>query len=115
MTLRNFIDMLSDPTEIGQIYAVNKNGECVCQICYYSESNLTELHASIMEDMKDPRKARILGEDFYDICAEEFQTFQEHLDNEIIKIDLSERDIYVKCCEELWDYDPEDERDPFEI
>lgn len=109
MTLRNFIGMLSDGNEIEQIYAVNSDGYVVSQFCYFEEETLADYHEFLVSSPCPP------DEDELDSLYDEWQTFRDHLDNEIIKIDLLEREIHIRCCDELWDYDPEDDRDPFEI
>ena len=109
MTLRNFINMLSNGNDIDQIIAVNSSGEALYLFGYFEEETLADYHEYLVNSAFPP------DEDELDSLYDEWQTFRDHLDNEIVKIDLLDREIYVKCHDELWDYDTEDDRDPFEI
>lgn len=93
MTLRNFIGMLSDPTEIETVLIADENGKRVASTTYFGETTIDEYKAELAEDCKRWGE----DEDYFNACVAEFLLFHGCLDHEVIQIDLLDRDVWVRA------------------
>lgn len=113
MTLRNFIDMLTNPYSIDTIYAVDTDGY-MTPISYCHEESIEEYRENYRNS--ESKYFRITEEEIDMYCVN-YRNYRNHLDSEIIKIELANGDsgtyIYVKCNEDCIEYcdDYEDEED----
>lgn len=98
MTLKNFIDLITNPYEIPTIYALDNDSDVIAQFGYCKEETVEE-YCDYWRNCKYPP-----DEEELILYCEEYRNYRSHLNSEIIEIKLSNGDsegyIYVKYNEE---------------
>lgn len=91
MKLFELFSLMSDPTEIEQIYAINDNGDIIHRFTYCEEETEEE-YRNFWQNCDYPP-----DEEELEIYCKEFQIFRNHLDSEVIEVELLDRCITVKA------------------
>lgn len=90
MTLKNFIDLMTNANEIDTIVAIDNDNEAVAQFGYHKAKTIEEYTEWWLDNDKTLTEIEMKE------LVSEYIEFLSHLNSEVVKIELEDRYIYVR-------------------